>query len=113
LHLVGGLLYGAAALLLLMNPLAGVLTLTVVLSGLFLVDGAIRVSSATAFEEPIRMLPPRQRAEQSMRVYLAVACAQRSSSFSPRQVLALGACAGRDESPRDNGSPQEAPEAPH
>jgi len=47
LHLLGGLLYGAAGILILLNPLSGALSLTLVLAALLLIEGILR--SALAF----------------------------------------------------------------
>jgi uncharacterized membrane protein HdeD (DUF308 family) len=48
LHLLGGILYAAAGVLVLLDPLNGVASLMLVLGVLFIVDGAIRTMLATA-----------------------------------------------------------------
>jgi uncharacterized membrane protein HdeD (DUF308 family) len=48
LHLLGGILYAAAGVLVLLDPLNGVASLMLVLGVLFIADGAIRTLLATA-----------------------------------------------------------------
>jgi uncharacterized membrane protein HdeD (DUF308 family) len=47
LHLLGGLLYLAAGVLVLLYPLPGALALTLLLAGLFLADGVLRILVAS------------------------------------------------------------------
>jgi uncharacterized membrane protein HdeD (DUF308 family) len=46
LHLLGGLLYGGAGVLVLLYPFPGVLALTLLLTGLLLADGVLRIMLA-------------------------------------------------------------------
>jgi uncharacterized membrane protein HdeD (DUF308 family) len=48
LHLLGGLLYAAAGVIVLLYPLGGVATLMLILGVLFIADGAVRSMLATA-----------------------------------------------------------------
>jgi uncharacterized membrane protein HdeD (DUF308 family) len=46
LHFAGGLLYAAAGLLILFNPLPGLMSLTLLLAALLIFEGALRVGTA-------------------------------------------------------------------
>jgi uncharacterized membrane protein HdeD (DUF308 family) len=50
LHLLGGLLYGAAGVIVLLYPLNGAVSLMLVIGVLFIVDGSVRMLLATALK---------------------------------------------------------------